>query len=128
MFSYSRHGFSKSKIKEIEKNLNELEEGLSKLKKYYDYDDIKYKGIRDVGNLFSQSIDEDYYKPIKTVDTLDNKNNHFEYESKVNKNKNLSIKKYLNMIRPYLSDIINDHKTQGIWKVHSGNKVTDYKT
>ena len=128
MFSYSRHGFSKSKIKEIEKNLNELEEGLPKLKKYYDYDDIKYKGIRDVGNLFSQSIDEDYYKPIKTVDTLDNKNNHFEYESKVNKNKNLSIKKYLNMIRPYLSDIINDHKTQGIWKVHSGNKVTDYKT
>ena len=128
MFSYSRHGFSKSKIKEIEKNLNELEEGLSKLKKYYDYDDIKYKGIRDVGNLFSQSINEDYYKPIKTVDTLDNTNNHFEYESKVNKNKNLSIIKYLNMIRPYLSDIINDHKTQGIWKVHSGNKVTDYKT
>ena len=56
MFSYSRHGFCKSKIKEIEKNLNELEEGLSKLKKYYDYDDIKYKGIRDVGNLFSQSL------------------------------------------------------------------------
>ena len=59
---------------------------------------------------------------------MDNKNNHFEHETKVNKNKNLSIKKYLNMIRPYLSDIINDHKTQGLWKVHSGNKVTDYKT
>ena len=128
MFSYSRHGFCKSKIKEIEKNLNELEEGLSKLKKYYDYDDIKYKGIRDVGNLFSQSIDEDYYKPIKTVDTLDNTNNHFEYESKVNKNKNLSIKKYLNMIRPYLSDIINDHKTPKNLRVHSSNEVIDYET
>ena len=128
MFSYSRHGFSKSKIKEIEKNLNELEEGLSKLKKYYDYDDIKYKGIRDVGNLFSQSIDEDYYKPIKTVDTLDNTNNHFEYESKVNKNKNLSIKKYLNMIRPYLSDIINDHKTLKKLRVHSRNEVINYVT
>ena len=32
------------------------------------------------------------------------------------------------MIRPYLSDLINDHKTQGVWKVHSGNKVIDYKT
>ena len=32
------------------------------------------------------------------------------------------------MIRPYLSDIINDHKTYGKWKVHSGNKVMDYKT
>ena len=32
------------------------------------------------------------------------------------------------MIRPYLSDIINDHKTQGKWKVYLGNKVIDYKT
>ena len=32
------------------------------------------------------------------------------------------------MIRPYLRDIMNDHKTQGKWKVHSGNKVNDYKT
>ena len=32
------------------------------------------------------------------------------------------------MIRPYLSDIINDHKTQEVWKAHSGNKVIDYKT
>ena len=29
------------------------------------------------------------------------------------KEKNLSIKKYLNMIKLYLSDIRNDHKTQG---------------
>ena len=32
------------------------------------------------------------------------------------------------MIRPYLSDMINHHKTHGKWKVHSGNKVIDYKT
>ena len=32
------------------------------------------------------------------------------------------------MIRPYLSNMINDHKTQEIWEVHSDNKVTDYKT
>ena len=32
------------------------------------------------------------------------------------------------MIRPYLSDIINDHKTEEKWKVHSGNTVIDYKT
>ena len=32
------------------------------------------------------------------------------------------------MIRPYLRDIINDHKTQGEWKVYSGNAVIDYKT
>ena len=29
---------------------------LSKPKKYYDYDDIEYRGIRDVKNLFDLSI------------------------------------------------------------------------
>ena len=32
------------------------------------------------------------------------------------------------MIIPYLSDIINDHKSHGKMKVHSRNKVIDYKT
>ena len=46
----------KSKAKEIERNLFELEENLSRHKKYNDYDDFEYKGTRDVGNLFNQSI------------------------------------------------------------------------
>ena len=110
----------------MKKNLLKLEKNLSKLKKYYDYDDIEYRGIRDVKNLFDLSIDEDYYKPIKTNDAFNS--NYIEYESKGDKNKTLSIKEYLNMIRPYLRDIINDHKTQGKWKVYSGNEVIDYKT
>ena len=32
------------------------------------------------------------------------------------------------MIRPYLSDIINDHKIPKILKVHSSNEVIDYET
>ena len=32
------------------------------------------------------------------------------------------------MIRPYLSDIINDHKAHGKLKVHSGNKIIDCET
>ena len=40
--------------KKIEKNLliRRLEGNLFKLKKYYDYDDIEYGGIRDVKKLF----------------------------------------------------------------------------
>ena len=72
------------KIKEIEKNLLKLEKNLSKLKKYYDYHDIEYKGMRDVKNLFDSSIDEDYYKPIKTNDTFNS--NYIEYESKGEQN------------------------------------------
>ena len=113
------------KIKQIEKNLLKLEKNFSKLKKYYDYDDIEYKGIRDVKNLFDLSIDKSHYKPIKTNDCFNS--NQIEYESKEDKNKTLSVKKYLNIIRSYLREIINGHKTQGEWKVHAGNTVIDYK-
>ena len=93
----------------IEKILKKIEKNLSKLKKYHDYNDTEYKGIRDVKNLFYLSIDEYYYKPIKSMMVLIAA---IEHESKKDKNITLSIKEYLNMIRPYLRDIINDHKTQ----------------
>ena len=32
------------------------------------------------------------------------------------------------MIKPYLSDIISNHKTQGKWRIHSGNTITEHKT
>ena len=39
-------------------------------------------------------------------------------ESNGDKDKSLSIKEYLDIIRPYLNGIINDYKTQGEWKLH----------
>ena len=62
-----------------------IEKSLSKLKKYYDYDDVEYIGIRDIGNLFNQSIDEDYYKPIKTQSAFNG--NYIKYESNGDKDK-----------------------------------------
>ena len=109
-----------SKIKEIERNLTELEENLSKTKKYYS--DIEYKGVRDVKYLFDLSIDEDYYKPIITKSAFNN--NYIQYESKGHKEKNLSVKKYLNIIKPCL----NDHKTHGLEGYHSGDKTWVEKT
>ena len=32
------------------------------------------------------------------------------------------------MIKPCLSDMIDDHKTHGKLKVYSGNKIIDHKT
>ena len=122
----NKKNLSASKLKEIEKNVFELEESLSKLKKYYDYDDAEYKGIRELRSLFSQSTDEDYYKPIQTKSAFND--NYIEYESYGDKDKNLSAKKYLNMIRPYLIDLINDHKTPKKLRFHSSNEVFDYET
>ena len=45
-----------------------------------------------------------------------------------NKDKNLSVKEYTDVIRPYLSDIINNHKAQGTWRIHLGNATTEHKT
>ena len=52
------------KPKKTKKYLNNLEERIYELNKYYDYDDVKYRGIRDIKDLFDLSISKDYYKPI----------------------------------------------------------------
>ena len=38
-------------------------------------------------------------------------NNYIQYES-IGDNKSLSIREYIDIIKPYLNDIINNHKTQ----------------
>ena len=60
-------------------------------------------------------INEDYYKPIKTKDAFND--NYIEYESRGDKDKNLSLEDYLNIIRPYLRDMIDNHKTHSEWKI-----------
>ena len=60
-------------------------------------------------DLFDLSIDEDYYKPIITKGSFNN--SYIQYESKGNKDKILTVNDYLDIIRPHLSNIINDHKT-----------------
>ena len=53
------------------------------------------------------------YKP-KIVKSGYN-NNYIEYRSEGDKL--LTTEKYLNLIEPYLRDIINDHKNKGEWKI-----------
>ena len=71
-------------------------------------------------------IDEDYYKPI-TINGAFN-NSYIQYESKGNKDKVLTLSEYLDMIKPYLSDIINNHKTHGEWRIYLGDKIIEHKT
>ena len=48
------------------------------------------------------------------IATIWNKN-YIEYESSGDRNRRLSIQEYLNKIRPYLKDIINDLKRSDTW-------------
>ena len=79
-------------------------------KENYEADKI----LRGLGFLLDPR--KDHYEPKKAVSTSNN--NYIQYESIGDKDNSLSIKKYLDMIRPYLKGIINDHKTQGEWKIH----------
>ena len=40
-----------------------------------------------------------------------------EYKSRGDKDKNLSINDYFDVIKPFLRDMINNHKTHGEWKI-----------
>ena len=53
----------KISLKKTSKYLDELDERITRLDQYHDYDDFEYKGIKDIENLFKISIDKDYYKP-----------------------------------------------------------------
>ena len=68
--------------------------------------------IRDKRNLFE--YEEDYYKPVRIGNFWSN--NHIKYKSKGN-SKTLSFEEYLNKIRPYLKDIINNFKKSDTWKI-----------
>ena len=66
--------------------------------------------IGAIRTLFKE-FDRDYYKPTKTDDGFaGRKNNYIEYKSKGDRYQNFSPREYLNMIKPYLRDLINNHK------------------
>ena len=61
-------------------------------------------------------FDRDYYRPIRTDDGFGGRRNNYidyiEYKSRGDRYENLSPEEYLDMIRPYLRDLINNHKSQ----------------
>ena len=111
-------------IEEVRKNLNKLKKSL-KSKKFHsginsvDYEDLdnydnnydfadddEYRKIGSIRTLFKE-FDRDYYKPIRTDGGFAGRNNNcIEYTTKGDRYENLSPEEYLNMIKPYLRDLI----------------------
>ena len=67
------------------------------------------------------SIGEDYYKPTIVKGACSN--NYIQHESKEDKDKILASREYLNMIRPYLLDMINDYKNKGEWTIQLSAEI-----
>ena len=68
---------------------------------------------RDNKDIFEHE-EENYHKPVRASNFCSN--NYIEYESNGDRNKILSVEKYLNMIRPHLKDIIHNLKKYGTSK------------
>ena len=116
----------KNVLKNTENFFKKLGVYLDELKKHRDRDsdDLDYKKIRSIEYLFDE-INEDYYKPVKTKSAFNN--NYIEYESRGHKDENLSPKEYLDMIRPYLRDMINNHK-EALKFTNPTGKIIEDKT
>ena len=54
------------------------------------------------------NVDDDYYKPLKYINLNNNDANYNYYESKTNKN--MKVKQYLLLIKPHLSDLIDNYR------------------
>ena len=72
--------------------------------------------LRNIKNLFEyEKEEENYYKPVRVNNFWSN--NYIEYKSNSDKNRILSVEEYLDKIRPYLRDIINDLKQSDTSKI-----------
>ena len=65
--------------------------------------------------------EEDYYEPVGASNAFNT--NYIKLESNEDKDKVLLVKEYLDMIRKYLGNIINDQKTQDEWKIQLKMKI-----
>ena len=115
-----RNNFSKSELKEIRNHLYNIENKneLENSKEYLDELDKKiielneYNGddfienVRDLFNILN-------YEPI----LIRNGFNNYYLEYRSEGNNSLSFKEYLDLIKPYLNDLINTHKNKGEWKI-----------
>ena len=115
IFNELRNKFSKSKIKEIRKKLYEKEKGLENEEEEKKQHAKELKKIKKCLEKLQEELKKCYYKPIKTKGAFNN--TYIEYESRGDKDKNLSLEDYLDIIRPFLRDMINNHKTHGEWKI-----------
>ena len=107
----------KNLLERIGEYFNKLNSDLRKLKRHCHniIHDTEYNGMEEIKHLFDNINEEDYYKPIKIKHAFDD--NYIEFESRGDKYNNLSLEEYLNIIRPYLRDMIDNHKPLGECKI-----------
>ena len=105
----------KKVLENIGKYFKKLKEDLNKIKTY------QYNITRNIDYLFNEIPKEEYYEPIEIKSAFDG--DYIKYESRGDNDNNLSLEEYLNITRPYLGDMIDNHKAHGEWKIQLVMKI-----
>ena len=103
----------KKVLKRINKYLKNFKNDLDKLQKY------QYNITHGIDYLFNE--EDDYYKPKEVKRAFDG--GYVLYESRGASDDRLSIDEYFNIIRPYLKDLIDDHKSKNEWKIQLSMRI-----
>ena len=103
----------KKVLKKIDRYLKNFKNDLDKLQKY------QHNTTHSIDYLFND--EEDYYKPTEVKSAFDG--SYMLYESKRDKDARLSIDEYFDIIRSYLKDMIDNHKSKGEWKIQLSMRI-----
>ena len=94
-------------LKNIDRYLKNFKKYLEKLQIY----SITY----GLDYLFNELDEGDYYKPTEVKRAFDG--SYTLYENRGDKDSKLAIYEYFDIFRPYLRDMIDNHKARGKWKI-----------
>ena len=109
---------NKNDLKNSNKYLNELDKKIIKLNEYDNNNNNNNNNdfIENVRDLFYIVN----YGPILIKTGFDN--DYLEYRSEGNDS--LSFEEYINLIKPYLNDLINNKKYKGEWKLQLSAEIS----
>ena len=101
---------NKNELENSNEYLNELDKNIIELNEYNNDDFIE--NVKDLFNIVN-------YEPMLIKTGFNNK--YLEYRSEGNNS--LSFEEHLNLIKPYLNDLINDKKDKGEWKIQLTTQI-----
>ena len=96
-----------------ERYLKDFKKDLDKLKKY----SITY----GLDYLFNELDEVDHYEPKEVKSAFNG--NYVLYESKGDEDNKLALYEHFDIIRPYLKDLIDDHKAKSEWKIQLSMRI-----
>ena len=105
---------NKNDLKNSNKYLNELDKKIINLNEYDNNNNNDFiENVRDLFYIVN-------YEPILIKTGFDN--DYLEYRSEGNDS--LSFEEYINLIKPYLNDLINNKKDKGEWKLQLSAEIS----